>query len=616
MVETKMIAVMLFVALTNAAKLPEISFAELKLAISNPSSFGKLKDAGGKFSAFVVKDIETSGYSDAVTDIIGEAPGCVGKDFRFPRVTLADGSTRRTIATSDGKYPDCLKPSATIVAQGFESVEKLVSTMVEVVAAKSLTYIEGNTKTRLADAPHKDHIHVYERKEDHGAKMLHDHQNMMNDHKQDARDYLVPYHIDNGMFLLITPFPNHGMQMELSDGSKVSTDEIDHSSVLVLFGLGLNGWMFQVDEEAAAKFHPVPHAVPALRMIHHRSVFARMIVAPAAAKPEIKKGLFQEKLLTFDEVFMKRSMNQSRYDSQVCSVDLFVKPGNDSWRDAMDAMCSEGEAYCWMGCYPLPKSCPSPDLAMCFSNKSNVTCSTEPNGKPMDPTCKWECAPQVEGVYKTSSYCNGKMDMLMLGFDVSGKRENPCIVLFIEAWTLDSQIKFWTACFGVMALGFGIEALIALRRTISRRRNQRLNLRGAGTHRCVVVACFALNLIIGYLAMLVVMTYSIELFSSVIIGLIIGHAFFNWNTAVGESVDPCCATSQNDVCLSKRGCDDACTNLIKDDNDEGQDTSLTVATNIMGSPSNTSNNTTCCNGSPMAESRTENSLVNMGDAAV
>ena len=62
-----------------------------------------------------------------------------------------------------------------------------------------------------------------------------------------------------------------------------------------------------------------------------------------------------------------------------------------------------------------------------------------------------------------------------------------------------------------------------------------------GARRLVVIFCFALNLLLGYLAMLVVMTYSFELFSSVIIGLVAGHSFFNWNSAVGESVDPCCS---------------------------------------------------------------------------
>ena len=44
--------------------------------------------------------------------------------------------------------------------------------------------------------------------------------------------------------------------------------------------------------------------------------------------------------------------------------------------------------------------------------------------------------------------------------------------------------------------------------------------------------------------MLVAMTYSIELFICVVIGLCIGHLVFNTKSAVGESVDPCCASQQ------------------------------------------------------------------------
>ena len=44
--------------------------------------------------------------------------------------------------------------------------------------------------------------------------------------------------------------------------------------------------------------------------------------------------------------------------------------------------------------------------------------------------------------------------------------------------------------------------------------------------------------------MLVAMTYSIELFTCVVIGLCLGHFVFNTKSAVGESIDPCCASQQ------------------------------------------------------------------------
>merc|ERR1719192_1353039 len=111
---------------------------------------------------------------------------------------------------------------------------------------------------------------------------------------------------------------------------------------------------------------------------------------------------------------------------------------------------------------------------------------------------------------------------------------------------------------------------------ITRRTSARLTFRSPGVRRLVVISCFALNLLLGYLAMLVVMTYSFELFFSVIVGLVAGHSFFNWNSAVGESVDPCCS-NQNDVCQKKSGCDDACAmvNLIRhtDNAEEEEDVS-------------------------------------------
>ena len=71
---------------------------------------------------------------------------------------------------------------------------------------------------------------------------------------------------------------------------------------------------------------------------------------------------------------------------------------------------------------------------------------------------------------------------------------------------------------------------------------------------------YGVNVTTGYFAMLVAMTYSVELFSCMIIGLVLGHALFNsgqypniycilsgtfnicLEAAVGESVDPCCAS--------------------------------------------------------------------------
>jgi len=66
--------------------------------------------------------------------------------------------------------------------------------------------------------------------------------------------------------------------------------------------------------------------------------------------------------------------------------------------------------------------------------------------------------------------------------------------------------------------------------------------KGKKRKRGSIIALFGLNIAFGYLAMLVAMTYSIELFICMVVGLVLGHAIFNTTAPVGESVDPCCAS--------------------------------------------------------------------------
>ena len=70
-----------------------------------------------------------------------------------------------------------------------------------------------------------------------------------------------------------------------------------------------------------------------------------------------------------------------------------------------------------------------------------------------------------------SDFCVGGMDMLMGGFESTkknGNRTKMCVILFFASWNLNTPAKFAIACIGVFGLGFGIEALIAFRRKISR----------------------------------------------------------------------------------------------------------------------------------------------------
>jgi hypothetical protein len=370
----------------HLVKIPKVTLEQFEEIVGQDqttnNNLDKLKDIGGKFNVFAITDIG-SDYKEALEAFYKEAPNCISgghhmHNINIPKeVELPDGSTRRTYATEIKQYPDCLHMSLLSIV--FDELENQVSKLLTKLndnQEQSYKTRKGNNITLLSDAPIKDHIHVYTKRRDKSPRL-----NMAEGDNQ-RNEYLVPFHVDNGIYLLLTPFPNHGLEVELSNGKKVSTNDVDSESVLVLMGRGLTDWLLQSDENNL--YHATPHAVPSLEGtdISTRSVYARMKVAPASAIPLIDINTVssdKNDLKTFQEVFMEE-FGKSDESSDLCSVhlnsetDRVHRASNDSWSHTLHSMCEAGEAYCWMSCRPLPSKCPSSEEAKCFSNERNITC--------------------------------------------------------------------------------------------------------------------------------------------------------------------------------------------------------------------------------------------------
>lgn len=210
-----------------------------------------------------------------------------------------------------------------------------------------------------------------------------------------------------------------------------------------------------------------------------------------------------------------------------------------------------------MACLPLPSGC-GLEESECY-NANHDPCNTVNDGPPHDATCAWHCKEQEP------KFCDGGMDMLMGGFETAGGSTNTtiktCVILFFSAWKLDSAGKFSAGCIGVFILGFSIEALIFIRRKIVNRKRLILNI-PLPVRKIIVIALFGLNLVLGYFAMLVAMTYSVELFICVVVGLILGHAMLNSHTPVGETIDPCCASQNNHDSANEPMARTPCENVV------------------------------------------------------
>jgi len=388
-------SILLLVGLVGATSVPRITYDELKRIPEEASLLEQIKDDGGRLGAFAVTGIPLDGYKDDVTAIMNKAKNCIGNDESLSKIELSGHSTRRTYATVDNTYPECFMQEADTVSRAFQLVSHGVFGAIETVSGRVLGYVSGGSELALSEAPHKDHIHFYARSEDESS----------DDDDSGARA-LVPEHIDNGLFLLITPFPGQSLVVRTSTGRLVSTDDLDVSdTVLVLPGAALPDWLLQGEsKDVRDKFHPVPHMVPHLqREAYQRTVFARMMVAPSDAIPTRVKNPHP---VTFEEVFMRQNRLEegaktSLESGGLCSVDLDSERYIRSVRD----QCNDGTTYCWMGCNSNPPHC-SDDNAVCYDAVAGEECDPDSPDHNTNcvVTCPFEC-PEPNGYFADPEFC-------------------------------------------------------------------------------------------------------------------------------------------------------------------------------------------------------------------
>jgi len=564
-------------ALGSDQSIYTITQQELTTLIDS-KDFHRIRNVLKYEGALAVTDLG-SDYSQAVSDLKLSAPSCL-QGLRYPEFVLPDGSLRTTFARESieqptAVYPPCLSETSDVISRHFDSIFDSVASLLENLTEKaSLRWksTNGEATQSFSDLPSKEHIHVY-----HGGVNI-------------EEGFATPFHTDNGILLLITPFQEHPLQVKSVGGRIIDTSSLDDSSVLILLARALPEWLLRGTRESK-EFRPAPHAVQSLASnIKDRTVFARMMVAPLDAVPASSYAA----PVPFRKIFF----NQPTSQGDLCltgeeHLDLVqnsrvpretkeghaahaghtghnIEKGNTnrtekSFKELKEVECSDPTtAYCWMGCLDLPDSCPNPDQYMC-TNSADKNCCTDPadegTGKcaDMDPTCTWKCSdkPDVSSSAQHSTtshqqpitsnppkdrFCipGSGTDMYMAGFEISGQPDNACVILFIKAWTLDTRVKFIFGCLGCIVLGIFVEGLLCFRRLIQSRKI--LRIMSSPIRRGCIIGLFGFNIAFGYLAMLVAMTYSVELFFCMVIGLVLGHAIFNTSAPVGESVDPCCAS--------------------------------------------------------------------------
>jgi hypothetical protein len=137
----------------------------------------------------------------------------------------------------------------------------------------------------------------------------------------------------------------------------------------------------------------------------------------------------------------------------------------------------------------------------------------------------------------------------MDGFRWALKGGQPCINLYFASWKLNSAHKMILAMMGILLLAIGTEAISKYRHTLSTRaKTTSAHSRAAQKLRTTQMGLHGLQALAGYILMLATMTFALELLCSVIVGLVIGYAFFGGDQYNHVTTNPCCAFLEDEAC--------------------------------------------------------------------
>lgn len=217
------------------------------------------------------------------------------------------------------------------------------------------------------------------------------------------------------------------------------------------------------------------------------------------------------------------------------------------------AMCNNvTNFFCWMTCIDIPKL----DQAKLYleagyslyclddsvlKSTGSMTSAHEACEDRHNMGCKGQWEKIMDGIPPAEINIETSMEEIEMPFCYSGTtmymegfqwiQSSTCVIFLFESWVLDSAWKYVLAVIGTTLAAIGLEKFIQQRR-------KTMALMEAGTTRLIASAVFYIvQLAYGYLLMLVIMIYSGVLFLAVILGLGIGHVFFNARDAIWPIYD-------------------------------------------------------------------------------
>lgn len=505
--------------------LPSVSFRDLQ----RTSGFGRTAARHALTSLGALEVSDVPGYAAARRAALAGLTRCLrsGADVGLQRV-LADGTVRRSIAAQtsasgtfseldvDGRAATTAECAGTWRADADHL--RLLVRAAALQAAGLLRDGSPPMDAALATAEALEHFHMYQPR----AEATSRHPDAADSRSAGAGPHdSIPLHVDAGFLIAATAGLQTGADGELLpassgpmgglvpgplilqlDTGELARPRLREDSVLLLVGQGL----------AAAASHDgssvraMPHALR-LEGASTRAWYGAMLLAP---------DLVQDKISAAQGLACWTGASAS-------GSEVFAHPTD------LSTTCSEGKVWCWMNCMPVPDDCKDSSELQCVDAKTKLPWL---GGHEMCPSCILDCPEREAIIAKMSErpFCAGMsgvgIDMYMNGFQWSGDPDNACLVYLFPGLVLDTKVKFWAAvAFTFLIALLGPETLRIMHEQSVARGQQVKKRSGAplAAHYLHSKGVSILCVMHAYMVMLLSMTFSLEIFIAIVLGLAFGR---------------------------------------------------------------------------------------------
>lgn len=479
-------------------------------------------------------------------------------------------TTRTTLATATvGNTPlslpheDLKSACGTETAESMELLRDYVAhaSNAFVSALDRLLYLPGETTTPLLRTIHGveyssiksivkastnlEHFHVYSKQKS----------------TQDTK--VLDLHTDAGLFLAFVPgqsCENTGEQNVhfyiQHDGVQQQVD-FPPNSIGIMLGAGAQHWL---NTSNSLSLKATRHAVY-MQPGESRAWFGMMHLVPKSAivqqEPDGPVTLGDLQLAMSKSFYSGKNEDVSigcgNYDADANQEDVENPVATLARRRRLQHITDGSTCnnvtnfFCWMTCQDIPDAdkaqeytdqgkslyCLEPAV---LASSQQVSSAVDPCteigvvGAAMNEACVGSWQPTAEGVPSQEvrldvaakdldePFCYGGTSMYMDGFQWIG---TTCVIYLFPDWVLQTPAAIVGACIGTLAFGIALEGVIYSRRSIVQGMPEGWKQTGVST------LLYGVQLTMGYMLMLVVMTYSGPLFLCVVVGLMMGHVGFN-----------------------------------------------------------------------------------------